>query len=174
MSPDTEIQRAANSLEAGRVRRYHAAPTVEAQTVGLHSWGVALLCLYITGGNASRELLAQAILHDTAELVTGDIPFTVKRDRVDVKKVFDELEACAHANWVMPSFVLSPHDAAVLKLCDTLEGLIWCRKTELTGPVRERWLNALYRALDKFAPFISPTEHQRAMAFVNDNWPSNL
>lgn len=162
-------QRAANTLEAGRVLRYHAAPTVAPQTVGQHAYGVAALCLYVTDGKASRELLINALLHDSAELVTGDIPFTVKRSHPEVKATFDALENEAFDTLLLgANNPLTPHDCAILKLCDTVEGLIWCRKTELTGPVRMRWLEALNRGLQKFAPFISEEEHTRIVTLVND------
>lgn len=163
-----DYQRAANTLEAGRVARYHAAPTVAPQTVGQHSWGVAVLCLYVTGGKASHSLLRQALLHDAAELVTGDVPFTVKRAYHDVKARFDQLEQLAHANLVMDDVELDEHDAAVLKICDTVEGLIWCRKTELTGPVRERWRDALNCVLDKFAKHIGEEALIRVVNLVNE------
>ncbi len=162
------FQRAANTLESGRVRRYHAVPTVEVQTVGLHSWGVAVLCLYITGGNASRELLMQALLHDAAELYTGDVPFTIKRDVPSLKTALSLLEDVAHASIVMDSVTLTPHDQAVLKLCDTVEGLVWCRKTEMTGPVRDRWRQALNVAFEKFAGVLSTEELDRAVVLVNE------
>ena len=167
-TPLRDYQRAANTLEAGRVARYHAAPTVAPQTVGHHSWGVAVLCLYVTGGEASRELIIQALVHDAAELHTGDVPFTVKRDLPEVKGLFRDLEAHAHRCLVMDECSLNPHDAAVLTLCDTVEGLIWCRKTEQTGLVRERWRGALNRAFEKFAGVCSEKELWRAAELVNE------
>lgn len=173
-APLRDFQRVANTLEAGRIRRYHAVPTVEAQTVGQHAWGVVILCLYVTGGEASRELLIQAALHDAAELYTGDMPFTVKRGVPELKKLLGHLEAHAHRCLVMDDIGLNPHDAAVLKMCDTLEGLIWCRKTELTGPVRERWRLALNQAFEKFAEVLSVDEINRAVVLVNEEnfWPT--
>jgi hypothetical protein len=152
-------QRAANTLESGRVARYHAAPSVAPQTVGLHSWGVAVLAVYITGGAPSAALLQQAIMHDAAEIFIGDVPFTVKRDHPEVKRRFRELEIHIHDFLVMGAVSLDPHDEAVLKVCDTLEGLIWCRKTEVAGNgfVTGRWVQALDYALKKFgSPTIDP------------------
>ena len=162
-------QRAANTLESGRVVRYHAVPTVGSQTVGLHAWGVAVLCIYVTNGTPSVELLTQALVHDAAELFTGDVPFTVKRDVPTAKLLYRQLEVIAHDNMVMPETGLNPHDAAVLKLCDTLEGLIWCRKTETTGPVRDRWSQALERALAKFSTVLTLAELERA-TLIAERW----
>lgn len=160
-------ERAANTLEAGRVVRYHAVPTVQPQNVGHHSWGVAIIALFITGGNASKELLTECLMHDSAELFTGDVPFTVKRDNADVKKRFDAMEDTVRLNeLLLPPADLSSHDAAVLKLADTLEGFIWCRKTEIHGPVKDRWVAAFGRAIDKFAPVLGSQElHNATLLF---------
>lgn len=170
----TDTQRAANTLEAGRIRRYHAVPTVEAQTVGLHSWGVAVLLMYIVGDDISAALLKQALKHDAPEIYTGDSPFTAKRDNPALKRLLTDMELLASEHWVMRDEVLSQREQALLKVADTVEGLIWCRKTELTGPIRERWVGALNIALEKFDQHILPEERQRILDLVNDGWACNL
>jgi 5'-deoxynucleotidase YfbR-like HD superfamily hydrolase len=161
--------RVANTLEAGRVLRYHAVPSVRPQSVSCHSWGVLILVLAICP-DASRELVLEAALHDTGELYTGDVPFTVKRDCPDIKARFDELEDVARTNWLMADpQTLNAHDAAVLKLADTLEGFIWCRKTELVGPVRDRWVLAFRVGLEKFISRISDAEMSRALALYAEH-----
>lgn len=151
--------RAATTLEAGRVLRYHAVPSVGSQNIAHHSWGVAVICLYLTGGKASSELLVEALMHDTAELFTGDIPFTVKRDRPDIKDTFDLMEDDAReAELLIPPQHLNDRDRALLKLADTLEGFIWCRKTELHGPVLGRWTEAFTKAQRKFSTVLTVEE----------------
>lgn len=152
-----------DTMEAGRVLRYHAAPSVQPQTVGLHSWGVMILALYITNGNASRELLIECAMHDSAEYFTGDVPFNVKRDNADVKKRFDAMEDTARNNELLLAPIdLDEHDKAVLKLADTLDGLIWCAKTEVLGPIRDRWKASMRNGLDKFERVLSVEERSRA------------
>lgn len=122
-----------------------------------------MLALYITKGNASRELLIECAMHDAAEYFTGDVPFTVKRDNADVKKRFDAMEDTAREDELLiPPQDLSAHDCAVLKLADTLEGLIWCCKTETRGPVYDRWKRSLQIGLTKFERVISQEERTRA------------
>ena len=153
------VARAATTLEAGRVLRYHAVPSVGSQNIAHHSWGVAVICLYLTGGKASSELLVEALMHDTAELFTGDIPFTVKRDRPDIKDTFDLMEDDAReAELLIPPQHLSDRDHALLKLADTLEGFVWCRKTELRGPVLGRWTEAFAKARCKFSTILTVEE----------------
>ena len=157
------INRALNTLESGRVMRYHAAPTVTPQMLGHHAWGVAVIALYLTGGNPSAELLKACILHDAAELFTGDVPFSVKRDNLEAKAMYELLEAQAHANLVMELPDLTSSDQAILKLADTLEGLIWCYKNEREGPVTHRWLHALKAGLEKFTQVLPQDILDRAM-----------
>jgi 5'-deoxynucleotidase YfbR-like HD superfamily hydrolase len=170
----TPFERALAAHQAGSVLRYHAAPTVRPQTVGHHSFGVAVIVIYLTSGDASANLLKAAVLHDTAELFTGDIPFTVKRDNADIKTTFDELENRAYAERLLEMPELTKEERCVLKLADTLEGYLWCVKHESSGPVRSRWKNALTNALVKFADLVSPSVFSNAKAFLTQLHPRNL
>lgn len=160
---DTGItERCATTLEAGRVTRYHAVPTVAAQNIGHHSWGVAIIAIYICP-NIHRDLLFECLMHDSAELFTGDVPFTVKRDNADIKERFDAMEDTARVfELLLTPIKLDDHDKAVLKMADTLEGFVWCCKTEVRGPVMARWTDAFRRGLKKFSTVITAGEYNRA------------
>jgi hypothetical protein len=169
-TPGDELIRAMRSLESGNVMRYHAATTVlEKGTVGLHSWGVAVLCLYLTNGKASAALLAGAVMHDSAEMITGDVPFGVKRGSKEVKKLFDDLENIAYENELMPMPELNLQELAILKIADTLEGLSWTAKHEhpKANIVLIRWKQAFAVAVDKFSVLVGPDVIERATLFVN-------
>lgn len=160
MNPHTVFtpHRVRNTLDAGEVRRYHAVPSVRPQSVGLHSWGVAVLCIYLLENDVSAQLLKEAIMHDTAELFTGDVPYTVKRDLKDVKERFDMLETHVRNEYMLlPRQQLSKKEEAVLKLADTLDGLFWCVKYETNGPVGGRWYGALDTCFAKFEPLFAGT-----------------
>lgn len=166
----SEIQRVVNTLESGRVLRYHAAPTVAPQTVGQHAWGVMLLVIYLTNGLASRKLLLAAAIHDAAELITGDVPLTAKRDFPELKECLTKVEEAVHQNLVLKAYDLEPFDAAVLKLADTLEGLLWCQKTETgTMPVLGRWRKAFIAGTHKFEPIVGPDVINRARSLFTLN-----
>ena len=156
------IDRALLTLEAGRVARYHAAPTVAPQSVGLHSYGVAVLCLHLCGGYPSAELLQAALLHDAPEIITGDVPYTTKRNSPTIKHELEQLEERVYNYDVLPFPKLTEAEVATLKLADTLDGLIWCRKTETRGPVLDRWAEALDVALRKSASIVEPDVLMRA------------
>lgn len=159
----------AETLEAGRVARYHAAPTVQPQTDGLHSWGVLVIALFLTGGEASRELLIECAMHDTGELHVGDVPFTTMRDDKGLYTIIKQKEAEARmAHMLVPTVYLDPREMAVLKIADTIEGYVWCTKTEERCYfIRERWRTTFLKALDKFANVISPAEYLRSVNLMD-------
>lgn len=143
--------RLSNTLLSGLVTRYHAVPSVRPQTLGQHQWGVAVLMIYLSQGQCSRAALMEAILHDTAELFTGDVPFTVKRDNPTIKEVFDHMEREHRESNLLPESDLPETSKQLLKLCDTLEGLIWCACYEQhNGVVGPRWQEAYKKCTVKF------------------------
>lgn len=143
--------RLANTLLSGLVTRYHAVPSVRPQTTGQHQWGVAVLMIYLTEAQCSVCALMEAVLHDTAELYTGDVPFTVKRDNPELKAAFDRLEKYHRENDLLEEVGLCNRSRMLLKLCDTLEGLIWCACYEQVGGcVGPRWQEAYKKCTDKF------------------------
>jgi len=71
-------------MRAGSVKRFHIVNTTRTQTLAEHQYGVAIL----TGEIAARlglepaavaSLVAAAIVHDSGETRTGDIPTPTKR-----------------------------------------------------------------------------------------------
>jgi 5'-deoxynucleotidase YfbR-like protein len=63
---------------AGRVQRYHAWPVLHIQTVAEHSCRVAQIVVEIFG-MPRAEVLYCCLHHDSGELWTGDVPFSVKQ-----------------------------------------------------------------------------------------------
>lgn len=111
-------------LTGAEVVRYHTAHTLQRETVGQHSHGVALLTLLLDP-EAGRDLLTAALLHDLAEQHTGDIPSPAKRE-YGIGEQVDRLERrlMAEAGWAFPA--LSPTDARTLKLADIAHGALFC------------------------------------------------
>lgn len=77
---------------AGQVLRYHSWPTVQKQTVAEHSYHVARILMSIANPELWDRLLPHALLHDLGEQRSGDLPFPVKRDNPDLKRVMDRIE----------------------------------------------------------------------------------
>lgn len=162
--PTTPIQRLDNTLESGKVLRYHAVPTVRPQTIAQHVYGVMVLGIYIAAENVSLALLTEMMLHDSGEYITGDIPYTTKRDNPGLRDVLHAMENKGRVeHMLLPEAILTSREKAILKVCDTLEGLIWCAlHEERHGPVADRWHAAYRIARTKFATELSGEEWNRA------------
>jgi len=160
--------RLVNTLESGRVTRYHAAPMVSPQSLGSHQWGVLMIVLYITGGDASRDLILEAVMHDAAELYTGDVPFNAKRANPDLKSHLERLETAArYDHLLLEPQILTLADTAILKLADTLEGFIWCCEEERGTLIKDRWSQSFRTAIDKFKDHIPIVYLTRALDVYN-------
>lgn len=169
------IPRLTQTLQAGEVVRYHAVPTVRPQTDALHSWNMLAIALFLTNGEASRELLIEIALHDTGELFVGDVPFTVKRDNPALGRQINQMEEQARVESTMTGpLPLCEYDHAVLKICDTLEGFIWCAKYENVSRIKdpelvvERWTMALERCGEKFRACVGEDVWSRALALYGE------
>jgi len=66
-------------INGSEVKRFHTLTTLQTETVGHHSHGVACFTLLLDP-DASRQLLLAALFHDLAEQYTGDIPSPAKRE----------------------------------------------------------------------------------------------
>jgi len=110
---------------AGRLKRYHTWPTIQTQTVGEHSWQVALVYEQIFG-ELSRPVERYIRMHDVAELAVGDIPFPFKSKNPEIKKLMDAAEDVALEMMKVPALPdLDPIPKARIKVCDLLEMTIF-------------------------------------------------
>lgn len=116
------------------VTRYHTVFTINKETVGHHSHGVAMMALMIDP-SASASLLKAALYHDLAEQVVGDIPSPAKRE-FDLGRKLDELEdsIIEQAGIEIPD--LTPEESRVLKLADIAQGALFCAREIQLGNVR--------------------------------------
>jgi hypothetical protein len=115
-------------FEAYAVKRYHTMRALREQTVGEHSAGVAALVIMLEP-NARTALLRAALLHDTEELETGDMPAPTKWKHPDLAKELDRATGCFYdANPSLDPRLgeLTPHERRVLVFCDMLDGAMWC------------------------------------------------
>ncbi len=77
---------------AGQVERYHTWPVHRKQSVGEHTWQVMRIWWMIWGPLSSGES-TYLIWHDAGELLTGDLPFPMKANNLELKLTFDAYEA---------------------------------------------------------------------------------
>lgn len=107
---------------AGQVKRYHTWPTIQTQTVAEHSYHVLRIFIEIFGPPSSK-VTKFIIYHDSAEVVTGDSPFSAKRSNPALKKALDDAEGAWYDVTIgdNPGAVLTPMDRTRVKVCDLLE-----------------------------------------------------
>ena len=116
-----DIEKLENTLRAGGVCRWHTTPEIPPQNVAAHSWGVAVICMYLgegdfCGGNAA----ANALIHDIAEFFTGDIPAPF-RAQIENTEAFKAVEA----EFSDRLFMYRPEVPPITQLADKLEALRW-------------------------------------------------
>lgn len=113
-----------NILESGEVLRFHASVGIEKQKCSEHQWGVALILQHIYP-ECSKELLLAALLHDAAEVFTGDVPASAKWRYPELNTVLKEIEL-EFEKFNGIEFNLEKEDHFAMKLADTLEGMSQC------------------------------------------------
>lgn len=109
----------------GYVKRYHSCRIIGEQSVAEHSFGVAMLVIWLTDGAASSTLIKAALYHDLPEQDTGDIPAPIKKLEPRVKSMFDALENDFMKMYELNT-ELNKYQEGVLKWADTLELLVFC------------------------------------------------
>jgi len=115
-----------NMMNGSAVKRFHTIPTINEETVGQHSFGVAMVVLAITEQKASTTLLRAALFHDMAEGITGDTPFTSKAAFPMVKYAL----AAVEEDWEKQNgfhIELDERDRNTLKWADMIQLLLYCK-----------------------------------------------
>jgi 5'-deoxynucleotidase YfbR-like HD superfamily hydrolase len=112
-----------DSRFGGLVRRYHTWPVLREQNNAEHSWQVARLfhLLFDVNSAAPAKIYHYIRYHDSGELLSGDVPYTAKKDRTFLR---DELRRVEKAGLErqgiqLPDLTASELDA--VKVCDLVE-----------------------------------------------------
>jgi len=105
-----------------KVKRFHTQPRIHEDSVGLHSANVAALVL-VFDPDCRKEVLVEALMHDVAEVETGDTPATVKNWE-ELRVALEYLEARFRANNLIPTPKLTKEEQGLLHFVDRLESLI--------------------------------------------------
>lgn len=105
---------------AGSIKRFHTVPTIGTQSVAEHSYHVATLCINLSDGKPSVNLLKAALYHDLAELVTGDIPAPVKWANPNLKKELENIEGVFEKEHHI-DVSLTPNELLILRHADAFE-----------------------------------------------------
>lgn len=111
-------------LAGAEVTRYHTVRTLQTETVGHHSHGVAMFCIMLTDHTPSSQLLTAALIHDLAEHQLGDIPSPAKK-QYGIGEQVNALEAKLLIDAGLTN-ALCKADARIMKLADILQGMSFC------------------------------------------------
>lgn len=134
-----------NTLEAGKVLRYHATPSVPCQDLASHQWNVAIICHHLCtvagyDEQFTREVVMLGLFHDTPELITGDIPAPVKWERPDMEAILRDMEQKASEElYTVNDVTYNSTQKQIMKIADSLEGFRWCKQNEMGLVVATRW-----------------------------------
>lgn len=124
-------------FQAGsEVVRYHTIHTLQRETVGHHSHGVATICA-ILEPECSGRLLYAALLHDLAEHQTGDLPSPAKR-AYGIGEQVSKLENDLLNSVGLSMPPLSPDEQRTLKLADIAQGAMFCAREMSLGNANMR------------------------------------
>ena len=145
-------------VTAGRVKRYHTAPTLASDTVGCHSLGVVLLCEILSEEPARAALLLAAAAHDLPELVTGDIPAPVKRAVGELTDALGALEETilTRIGIIHPELTLA--EIRTLKLADIADGQLYCCYERSLGNLN---ISSVYYRYVEYLETLMPFKNQK-------------
>jgi 5'-deoxynucleotidase YfbR-like HD superfamily hydrolase len=105
---------------AGDVIRYHTRKVIHRQDVANHTWNV--MRIYIeTFGLPRAEVLAYILYHDVPEIITGDVPFQIKRLLPELKIELRIAEFYAIGKLKYQEYDISTTEKYRVKIADLLE-----------------------------------------------------
>jgi 5'-deoxynucleotidase YfbR-like HD superfamily hydrolase len=113
-------------MRAGSVKRFHIVNTIRTQTLAEHQYGVAVLAGEIAerlglDAPAVASVVAAAIVHDSGETRSGDLPTPTKKK---LRRAFGEAFDDILAEFDIP-LSLPPSVKTILKCADYLESMIF-------------------------------------------------
>lgn len=143
-------------IRAGmETKRYHIVPTLGINTVAHHSFGVAWLAMLLAqpllaqkhiGEHELLLLTIAALSHDLPEHVTGDVPFTAKRE-LQLRSIFGDYEN-ALLTEIDLAFTLADSMTRILEMADCMDGALFCLRERQMGnklivPTYANYMNAI-------------------------------
>lgn len=139
--------------KAGEVRRFHTMRVLHPQDIAAHSWGVALVLLWLYAEDMpSAALLRAAIIHDMPEQETGDHPGHIKWQDDALCSALERRERWFLNDHGISEPTLDETERTLLAFADSAEG-VWFCITEVTMgnkrmlDIADRWLKRMYDLL---------------------------
>lgn len=138
--PEVQVNSLLHLYDSGAVKRWHTVNTIKEQDVAAHSWGVAMICQYIYP-EGSKNLLLAALTHDCAERLSGDIPYTAKRQFENLKVASEQIEYDFNEENGI-DYQLESGESEILAWADTMELLLWTKRELKLG---NQHMNVIFR-----------------------------
>lgn len=153
---------------AGAVKRYHTWPVLNQQTVADHTWHVMRICFQLWGP-LPPEVSTYILWHDAPEIVTGDLPFPIKRDTPELAEILNVIDDETRAATGWPSPEVLPLWKKRIKLCDLIEmheyGWVELRQgNKFALPI----INDTRTAIDKLSAELGPEDEQAVLRFMRE------
>lgn len=125
-------------LDGAETERYHTIRTLQRETVGHHSHGVAMFVVLLGGGEA---VLRAALFHDLAEYVLGDIPSPAKK----CYGIGEQVNALEEQllRGVRFDIELGEQNKRMLKFADIFQGMSFCTREVQMG--NTKMVSVFYR-----------------------------
>jgi 5'-deoxynucleotidase YfbR-like HD superfamily hydrolase len=132
------MDRIALLYRAGEVKRLHTVYTQHVHTIAEHVYGSQVLALELCRLNKFSEastgrVLHTLLIHDAAEVWTGDWPAPIKREKPELKDLDNLFEALFFAKQGIDQPKLNEEEEAIVKACDTLDLAMVCMREKLMG-----------------------------------------
>lgn len=124
--------------------RYHTVRTLQTETVGHHSHGVAMYCVLLGG---TPNTVVAALTHDLAEHQLGDIPAPAKR-QYGIGATVNELEERLLLDVGLRGEMLTKAELRTLKLADIFQGMTFCIREMQLG---NKSMDIIYRRYASYA-----------------------
>jgi 5'-deoxynucleotidase YfbR-like HD superfamily hydrolase len=157
-----QLERLYKLREAASVERFHTARTLRRQSVGEHSFNVAMIIQAIAPGVRKNALLG-ALYHDLPEIATGDIPAPVKWANPTLRAVLGRIENETKKGLGL-EVELSDAEVHILQWADMFELLLWAYEEYNMG--NQFALQLIDRARDYLDELGHPTIAARIL--IND------
>lgn len=126
--------------------RWTIVPLLRSQSVAEHSWAVAIIAMELAKkmGVGTEEIAHRAVLHDIAEVLTGDVPSPLKKAMVE-----------AGVGHIVHHDPIEADDliGAIVKIADTMEAIIYINKwgnTNQTALIFDEMYHRLEDELEEY------------------------
>lgn len=108
--------------DAFSVRRFHTVhPLLIPETVGHHTANVIATLFFLYDGKPPIDVIWAALMHDVAEVVTGDVPAPAKWAFPMLDKALNEAESIVRTDHGLAQKGLTEEDTYLIKFADMFD-----------------------------------------------------